>query len=665
MIMAQAYKDLIASVKKILDTFDENSVASETHLEESLASFGPIDETEEIFITNAFSDCVQYSKALKVIVDAFYARDGKIMLNSEKHMYTVFAYLMLLAYKDIGSSWFNKCVLSHHTKKMYTFFQFATDEKHILTWMKDEWNKLYDTSFVQEHFINPLQRHLPELRNLVDSLKDKLDNKNQLKEPKEIPKTNSKPFNLTEVKPRKIPMPQPIPKMPKCKDAPEVIYKQPEEFENLQKISKENRRYAEKRLMDATRSQFSCANTAPSDKTVEKRENILNERNAELKFNMSKAHPLPSVSGRQKPVVRLNAAAILREGERYRKVQEEEWEKLVKLESGYGDSDQFDNWQNRVKEQDELDAKLEAERRRMSGKIAYEEAIIAKKEQIEQKKVEVQQMKKEARKLMHIYMLKKLDMEESQKHKVKNVQDSHQNAQEAKRKVREYKAGIVKQVAEERKELMERALKEAEEEMMKKMELIREIRALEAVPKQREKLVDLTSTPGHGLLTEMSVAELRERLTWLRVEQKEKEEERRDQIFASKQAKDQLLIDTIDTISKHRNELSKAAAMKLEQKKVTRLQTDTDVKSNSKINALQQRLDDLRLQRKETYNHLGHGVAKQLPKKLPSGNKSDTRLAQIEKGKEKKDNRLGPSIHSKSAQRIATAGRQTALAAFS
>lgn len=82
--------------------------------------FQPINETDELFITNAFTDCIQYSKALRVIVDAFYARDGKIMLNSEKHMYTVFAYLMLLAYEDVGSNWFNKCVLSHHTKKMHT-----------------------------------------------------------------------------------------------------------------------------------------------------------------------------------------------------------------------------------------------------------------------------------------------------------------------------------------------------------------------------------------------------------------------------------------------------------------------------------------------------------------------------------------------------------------
>lgn len=38
--MAQTYKELIGLVKIILDTFDETSVASETHLEESLDNLG-------------------------------------------------------------------------------------------------------------------------------------------------------------------------------------------------------------------------------------------------------------------------------------------------------------------------------------------------------------------------------------------------------------------------------------------------------------------------------------------------------------------------------------------------------------------------------------------------------------------------------------------------
>ena len=50
---------------------------------------------------------------------------------------------------------------------------------------------------------------------------------------------------------------------------------------------------------------------------------------------------------------------------------------------------------------------------------------------------------------------------------------------------------------------------QAQEEMRQKMEIIREIRAMEATSAARQpKLVDLTEIPGYGLLCEMSVAEV-------------------------------------------------------------------------------------------------------------------------------------------------------------
>ena len=59
---------------------------------------------------------------------------------------------------------------------------------------------------------------------------------------------------------------------------------------------------------------------------------------------------------------------------------------------------------------------------------------------------------------------------------------------------------------------MRAALEEAEQEMRQKMELIRQIRAMEATPVNRFKLVDLTEKAGHGLLSEMSIAEVCSRI---------------------------------------------------------------------------------------------------------------------------------------------------------
>lgn len=66
----------------------------------------------------------------------------------------------------------------------------------------------------------------------------------------------------------------------------------------------------------------------------------------------------------------------------------------------------------------------------------------------------------------------------------------------------------MQEVAEESQELMRRAIEEAEIEMRRRMELIHQIRAMEAVPVIRQKFVDLTSPAGHGLLSEMSIAEV-------------------------------------------------------------------------------------------------------------------------------------------------------------
>ena len=68
---------------------------------------------------------------------------------------------------------------------------------------------------------------------------------------------------------------------------------------------------------------------------------------------------------------------------------------------------------------------------------------------------------------------------------------------------------LVQEVAQESRELMSRALEEEEAEMRRRVELIRQIRAIECVPIVTTKFVDLTETGGQGLLSEMSVTEVR------------------------------------------------------------------------------------------------------------------------------------------------------------
>jgi hypothetical protein len=101
-----------------------------------------------------------------------------------------------------------------------------------------------------------------------------------------------------------------------------------------------------------------------------------------------------------------------------------------------------------------------------------------------------------------------------------------------------------------------------EEVMRRKLEIIQQIKAAESISINRTKLVDLTSTVGHGFLTDMSIAELNERLELLRMENEEYNRKKRDEIVKSKVEKEQNLIEKLNFINKYRNELSNNLAGK-------------------------------------------------------------------------------------------------------
>lgn len=98
--------------------------------------------------------------------------------------------------------------------------------------------------------------------------------------------------------------------------------------------------------------------------------------------------------------------------------------------------------------------------------------------------------------------------------------------------------------------------------MRQRAELIQQIRALESVPIDRWKPVDLTSIAGHCVHDEMSIAELRERLELIKLEREKERETKRDQIVREKQLKEEKITHTVQNLVRYRNDLTTKAAMK-------------------------------------------------------------------------------------------------------
>merc|ERR1712203_579811 len=105
----------------------------------------------------------------------------------------------------------------------------------------------------------------------------------------------------------------------------------------------------------------------------------------------------------------------------------------------------------------------------------------------------------------------------------------------------------------------ERKRREDEHDMERKRDLIKQIRALEKVPVEKFKMFDPAEPPCQGLLEEMSLAELRERIKIMEANQRKELEDKRERQLEKKMEKQQELAEKAETLAKIR-ERAKAEA---------------------------------------------------------------------------------------------------------
>ncbi|NXY59665.1 CFA99 protein, partial [Callaeas wilsoni] len=519
--------------------------------------------TEEKFVLDTLAGCTEYKSILDVVVNAFYVQDGRYCPISERNLYVVICYLATFRLEEIGLQYFSRIVKSLDTAKMQKFLRFFFNDLYLNTWIKDEWSHFYDSVYVKENWIDPLLRWQPKVQQLIEKLTGKLSNRTTAVKTSRV--TQPKEFNLTVPKPRAIPPPPPapLPVLAKRQPVPPTIYKPPKERKQLEEIKTKNRQKAKVSvfcscsILSFLLNWFFCIGTILAGREIDPLfpqylevvwESVLKQYFEELTIDN-----IP---------IKLNTAAILREGALYQRKLEEELKRIENLEQGARDPSEFLEWQKQMRGKDLEQQLAEIECRRLQGKLSHEEAVLARQNVIQENKKKADILKEEKAELMHLCAEKRLQEQKEMKELVEQVMEGHKNVKQVKAKIQECKQQIVQQVCEESGELLRQALEEEEDKNRKRYELIQQIRAIESTPSIRHKFVDLTETGGHGLFGEMSIVELRERLALLKEAQKAAEEEKRDQIIHEKQAKEQLILDKLDQISQFRAELGRAAALK-------------------------------------------------------------------------------------------------------
>ncbi|XP_046513202.1 cilia- and flagella-associated protein 99 isoform X5 [Equus quagga] len=355
---------------------------------------------------------------------------------------------------------------------------------------------------------------------------------------------------------------QPLDKM--CK-VPRSTYQLPKEQQLLEITKRYNRRKAEELLLRANMEEMRCA--VPRSRG----EPLVQDSKKQLRLQFGprilKTPKLTFYKPNDDVPVKLNTAAILREGALYQRQVEKELQRVDQLVDGAGDFSEFLEWQKRMQAKDREEQLAAGECRRLQGKLSHEEAILARQHLMQENKQKANQKKEETAELMQQCAERRLQEERSMKELVEQVLETQKNVKVAQTKLLKVRQQIVQEVIEESRELLQRSTEAAKEEQRQRCELISQLRALEMQPTRKGKLVDLTQIPGYGLEGEMSIMELRERLALLKESQRREEEEKRDQIIQGKRAKSQELQNTVEQISLCRAAMGRSAALRWEEKK--------------------------------------------------------------------------------------------------
>jgi hypothetical protein len=329
---------------------------------------------------------------------------------------------------------------------------------------------------------------------------------------KELKKINMKPFNLTQPKLKVIKEPIKIQNKITANEFPVHLYKK----KSLKKIEDERKERLEN-INKTVMQKYNSAKvfefkTAQRPTNIDKISKEINEkREQELQFDMKYHLPLKDFT-KLNANVKYNETAILREEYLIKKKQKEEEAQLNKILVEKKDAGEFERWKREMEERDNLLRDEEISRRKLELDLNREVATEYFQQRILENKLKAAKHKEEE----SIKMAEKqeiLNKElEQKKILVKEIEKEREYVQEEREKmIQKNKENYTKQ-ANEYHDLVLKANEEKKIEENRRKDIILQIRELERLPLKRTKGFDPTETSGYGLLEEMSIAELKERL---------------------------------------------------------------------------------------------------------------------------------------------------------
>ena len=436
---------------------------------------------------------------------------------------------------------------------MNELFTYLFDEDVLKNKLREKWIKLYDFNFVDKDIIGGLLTTKKNISDLLTFMYNKatasnlpVDEKEKEKEtslnPPTIapsttlkttkleetkdekytkettkPKTGKKvtipvPFNLSENKPRVLQEPMAISNQIKIKPLPLANYKKTS-LKEIEEKRKEQLQIIKENIIEKNKKvkPFDLRTDKRPTNTEKVREEVENKIKATLQFDNKYMNPIKDFS-KCDADVRYNEAAIIREEYLIDKKNKEEEAALNKILVEKKDSKEFERWQSEMKIKDDIIKMQEIEKRKLELELNREVASTYMQRRIQKNQLKAAEHKKQELINMKKKAEEKAEDIKQKKEVIKEIHKEQENVSKQKAQKKKENQELYKNRKKEYNELNLIAQEEKKILLERRDDLIRQIRELEKLPIRRTTGFDPTETPGYGLLEEMSLVELRERL---------------------------------------------------------------------------------------------------------------------------------------------------------
>ncbi|KAM3968288.1 LOW QUALITY PROTEIN: cilia- and flagella-associated protein 99 [Aphomia sociella] len=536
------------------------------------------------WITESFLGIEKHSQFLKEI--AAYMSDELSEEDQDYFMIIFHAVIFQIKAKDMNI--FYKCLFNLSKPLLNTFTKFLSNNE-FLPFISQIAHNTYDTNYITDKIIKPLfawQPYISEMAHTYAEYVKRLENRKV--KPPTIPVQpnvlNRKgkdqvlllgPTSLPATPPNSL-------QIKNKKMLPKSVIDQ-----RLKHFHEKNQQRASRLLNNVKNKKFHYAEEK-SDRYYKRISSIRDEIENEVTKALSKPKKDIKLKNHYPPV-KETAATIKRMSKRIQVAEEEEVEWLQTLMTTCRNTTKIEELEEQDRQQKERERLFDIERKHLMGQISHEEAVIEKKLRDENKKKYEEFLKEKENWNEQIEKWKKLEMEKNRK-QVEKLSMIELNLLQAKNGILAKKKEVADKLKKESEVLLVKAMKDKQEELEQRVNMIKEIKILTMVAKKARvpRIIDLTETSRLGLLCEMSMAELHERLCVFKVGLQEELERKKVIIREDKIAAKKELEDTKNNIKQFMTEHA------ISRKQNKKIKVNLESSSSKEISELKKILEEKR-----------------------------------------------------------------------